>query len=113
MKRIIVCAVLLIIPLILSVVGCAKESKAKSFSIQFMNKTIPLRVAPEKIKSILKVEQVSPDFNEKEDLEIYVFKANEIKVSVLDLEKICLFQLEFIVVLLKDKERICQVWAMG
>ena len=79
MKRIIVCAVLLIIPLILSVVGCAKESKAKSFSIQFMNKTIPLGVAPEKIKGILKVEQVSPDFNEKEYSEIYVFKANEIE----------------------------------
>lgn len=79
MKKMIICAVLLFIPFILSANGAAKESKAKSFSIQFMNKTIPLGVPPAKISSILKVEQDSPDFTEKKYSQVYVFKINELE----------------------------------
>jgi hypothetical protein len=79
MRKVILCAAQLIIPLIVSATGFAKESATKSFSIQFMKKTIPLGATPEQVTKLLSSKQVSPEDNEKKYSQVYVFKISELE----------------------------------
>lgn len=80
MKRIILGAFLLFIPLMMSATGYAKENKTRASSILFMNKKITFGESSESIKKLFSLKQVDPyDDEEKKYTKIYVYEINPIE----------------------------------